>query len=184
MACERRAIHGEKMIGLLRSLIRRLVVKHEAIPFWDQFAPETKRVVDAARKEALALNHGYLGTEHLLLAFAKQPSGIGAAILTSLSVDFSKLTSAVETIVVEGPGLPGRVQITPRARSVLEYSLREAQAAQEATVKTEHLLVAFLREEQTVAALVLSDFGVSLEKVQREIEKWRETDKRRPAVME
>jgi ATP-dependent Clp protease ATP-binding subunit ClpC len=131
-----------------------------------------------AREEAARLRHEHVGTEHLLLALLQDSSrdGDGASsvagvVLDVLGVDRAKLRGVLEQTVLRGPGTGTEEQLayTSRARAVLELAMAEARMARAGTVDTQHLLLGLVREERGVAAQVLLDFGVTLDKARAEL---------------
>jgi DNA-binding transcriptional regulator YhcF (GntR family) len=137
------------------------------------FTDSVRRALNAARDEAIRLEHDYVGTEHMLLGLLAVPENRATAVLEDLSVDLSRLRAGVEKAARPGKGrlLRGELPYTSRAKKVLEYSMAEARERKDVSVDTEHLLLALLREEKGIAAEVLGKFGVSRDVVRESLAK-------------
>jgi len=137
---------------------------------FDRFTERARKVIALAREEAGRLGHDYIGTEHLLLGLIREGGGVAAAVLENLNVDLERVRLEVEKLVVVGGGTLtlGEVPFTPRAKKVLELSVEEAQSLSHNYIGTEHLLLGLVREGEGVAAKVLENLGVKLDKA-REI---------------
>ncbi len=137
---------------------------------FERFTERCRKVIALAREEAGRLGHDYIGTEHLLLGLIREGGGVAAAVLESVNVDLERVRLEVEKLVVMGGGTLtlGEVPFTPRAKKVLELSIEEAQALSHNYIGTEHLLLGLIREGEGVAAKVLDNLGVKLDKA-REI---------------
>ena len=128
---------------------------------FERFTDRARRVVVLAQEEARTLDHGYIGTEHLLLGLLREGDGVAARTLESLGVSREAARGQVEEIIGRGVDPPpSHIPFTPRAKKVLELSLREALALGHTYIGTEHLLLALLREGHGVAAQVLVRLGV------------------------
>jgi ATP-dependent Clp protease ATP-binding subunit ClpC len=126
-------------------------------------------VLSLAQEEAQRFNHNYIGTEHILLGLVRETEGVAARVLSSLSVDLSKVRSAVEFIIGRGEKpAQGEIGLTPRAKKVVELAVDEARRMNHTYIGTEHLLIGLLREGEGVAAGVLESLGVTLDKVRAE----------------
>lgn len=135
---------------------------------FDRFTKKARRVLSLAQEEAQALNHGYIGTEHLLLGLVREGDGVAARVLKDLGVDLPKVRSAVEDIVGRGKRATlGRIGLTPRTKRVIELAVEEARRLGHHYIGTEHLLLGLAREGNGIAADVLASLGVSLESVRR-----------------
>lgn len=134
-------------------------------PMFERFDEGARRSVVLAEQEAAALGHDYIGTEHLLIALVAEGSGVAAAALVELRVDADAARIAVERVVGRGKiqRREGRLPFTPRAKRVLELSIREALNAQDDFIATEHVLLALLREGEGVGIRVLGELGVDRE---------------------
>jgi ATP-dependent Clp protease ATP-binding subunit ClpC len=133
---------------------------------FERFTDRARRVIVLAQEEARRLDHNYIGTEHLLLGLSHEAEGVGARTLESLGVSLDAVRNQVEEIVGRGgASVPGDIPFTPRAKKVLELSLREAQRLGHNHIGTEHILLGLLREGDGVAAQVLVNLGAGLERV-------------------
>ncbi len=133
---------------------------------FERFTEKARRVVVYAQEEAKKLNQNYIGTEHLLLGLIREDDGIAAKALESLDVSLDDVREQVEELIGEGTYVPtGHIPFTPRAKKVLELSLREALQLGHNYIGTEHILLGLIREGEGVAAQVLLNLGADLEKV-------------------
>jgi ATP-dependent Clp protease ATP-binding subunit ClpC len=136
---------------------------------FEKFSERARRVLSLAQEEAQRFNHNYIGTEHILLGLVRETEGVAARVLSSLTVDLTKVRSAVEFIIGRGEKPPqGEIGLTPRAKKVVELAVDEARRMNHTYIGTEHLLIGLLREGEGVAAGVLESLGVTLEKVRTE----------------
>ena len=145
-----------------------------------EFSDRLRGVLSEAREEAARLKHEHVGTEHLLLALLEDASADGngatpaaGVALDVLGVDRAKLREVLEQTVLHGRPRATEEQLsyTSRARAVLELAMAEARMARAGTVDTQHLLLGLVREERGIAAQVLLDFGVTLDKARAELAK-------------
>lgn len=128
---------------------------------FDRFTDEARRTVVLAQEEARSLQHGHIGTEHLLLGMLQAGTGIGAGVLRSLGVSCDDVRAQVIEIVGRGDAEPmGRIPFTPRAKKALELALRESLNQDHHEISDAHILLALLREDDGVAALALAQLGV------------------------
>ena len=128
---------------------------------FERFTDRARRVVVLAQEEARMLNHNYIGTEHLLLGLIHEGEGIGARALESLGVTLNAVREQVQSIVGPSPQAPsGHIPFTPRAKKVLELSMREAIQLNHGYIGTEHILLGMVRASEGVANQVLSKVGV------------------------
>ena len=134
---------------------------------FERFTDRARRVVVLSQEEARRLNHNYIGTEHVLLGLLQEGEGIGARVLTSLGVSLEAARDSVEQIIGPGTQVPSsdHIPFTPRAKKVLELSLREALQLGHDYIGTEHLLLGLLREGEGVAAQVMVRLGAELSQV-------------------
>ena len=133
---------------------------------FERFTEKARRVVVYAQEEARMLNQNYIGTEHLLLGLIREQDGIAAKALESLSISLEDVHAQVEDLIGKGTFVPtGHIPFTPRAKKVLELSLREALQLGHNYIGTEHILLGLIREGEGVAAQVLLNLGADLEKV-------------------
>ena len=136
---------------------------------FEKFSERARRVLSLAQEEAQRFNHNYIGTEHILLGLVRETEGVAARVLSSLTVDLSKVRSAVEFIIGRGEKPPqGEIGLTPRAKKVVELAVDEARRMTHTYIGTEHLLIGLMREGEGVAAGVLESLGVTLDKVRAE----------------
>jgi ATP-dependent Clp protease ATP-binding subunit ClpA len=127
-------------------------------------------VVVLAQEEARRLDHDYIGTEHLLLGLVDEGPGVAARVLESLGISLEAVRAQVEEVIGEGAEAPtGHIPFTPRAKKVLELSLREALQLGHNYIGTEHLLLGLLREGKGVAAQVLVKLGADLSLVRQQV---------------
>jgi ATP-dependent Clp protease ATP-binding subunit ClpC len=134
---------------------------------FERFTDRARSVLVIAQDEARRLHHGYIGTEHILLGLVRQADGVAAEILTSIGVTVDAVRSAVEAMLGEShdPAVQAESAsppFTPRAKKVLELSLREALQLGHNYIGTEHILLGIIREGEGVAAQVLAGLGVDL----------------------
>ncbi len=137
---------------------------------FERFTERARKVVVRAQDEARFLKQNYIGTEHLLLGLIGEKEGIAAKVLTSLNVSLEDIKNAIRESVTEGTSdAYEHIPFTPRAKKVLELSLREALQMGHNYIGTEHILLGLLREGEGVAARVLGSFGVGIESVKEKI---------------
>ncbi len=133
---------------------------------FERFTEKARRVVVYAQEEARMLNQNYIGTEHLLLGLIREQDGIAAKALESLGISLEDVHAQVEELIGRGTFVPtGHIPFTPRAKKVLELSLREALQLGHNYIGTEHILLGLIREGEGVAAQVLLNLGADLDKV-------------------
>ncbi len=137
----------------------------------NNFTPRAQQVLALARKEAERFNHNYIGTEHLLLGLIKLGQGVAVNVLQKMGLDLETVRMAVEKRVGTGPEtkMIGNVPYTPRVRKVLALAQREAKALNHSYVGTEHILLGLLREGEGIAAEVLRDLEVDIERARQEV---------------
>jgi ATP-dependent Clp protease ATP-binding subunit ClpA len=137
---------------------------------FERFTDRARRVIVLAQEEARLLGHDYVGTEHLLLGLAREGQGVAARVLEVLGVRLEALRSQVKEVIGQGQRAPsGHIPFTPRAKKVLELSLREALELGHDYIGTEHLLLGLIREGEGVAAQVLVNLGADLSRVRQQI---------------
>src|SRR6201989_807365 len=130
---------------------------------FERFTDRARRVVVLAQEEARMLNHNYTATEHILLGLIHEGEGVAAKSLESLGISLEGVRSQVEEIIGQGQQAPsGHIPFTPRAKKVLELSLREALQLGHNYIGTEHILLGLIREGDGVAAQVLVKLGADL----------------------
>ena len=137
---------------------------------FERFTDRARRVVVLAQEEARLLKHHYIGTEHILLGLIHEGDGVAAKALESLGISLEAVRSQVEKIIGKGKSEPGsHIPFTPRAKKVLEFSLREALQLGHNYIGTEHILMGLIREGEGVAAQVLTKLGANLSRVRKEV---------------
>ena len=138
---------------------------------FERFTDRARRVVVLAQEEARMLNHTHIGTEHLLLALIRESGGVAAQALASLGITEESSRQQVEEIVGRGqPGQQhGHLPFTPRAKKILQLSLREAIALGHGYIGTEHILLGLVREGEGVAMRVLDGLGVDPNRVRQQV---------------
>jgi ATP-dependent Clp protease ATP-binding subunit ClpC len=137
---------------------------------FERFTDRARRVVVLAQEEARHLNHNYIGTEHILLGLIHEGEGVAARGLQSLDIDLDAVRSQVTEVIGQGQQSPsGHIPFTPRAKKVLELSLREALQLGHNYIGTEHILLGLIREGEGVAAQVLEKLGADLPKVRQTV---------------
>jgi ATP-dependent Clp protease ATP-binding subunit ClpA len=135
---------------------------------FERFTDRARRVVVLAQEEARLLNHNDIGTEHILLGLIHEGEGVAARALESLDISLEAVRTEVTEIIGQGQSPPtGHIPFTPRAKKVLELSLREALELGHDYIGTEHILLGLLREGEGVAAQVLVKLGASLDRVRQ-----------------
>ncbi len=137
---------------------------------FQRFSDSARRVVVLAQEEARKLNHNYIGTEHLLLGLIQEGEGVAAKALETSQVNLEAVRGQVVEVIGRGSSAPsGHIPFTPRAKKVLELSLREALQLGHNYIGTEHILLGLIREGEGVAAKVLVKIGVDLERLRNQV---------------
>src|SRR4030088_642699 len=137
---------------------------------FERFTDRARRVVVLAQEEARMLNHNYIGTEHILLGLIHEGEGVAAKSLEWLGISLEGVRSQVEEIIGQGQQAPsGHIPFTPRAKKVLELSLREALQLGHNYIGTEHMLLVLVRDGEGVAARVLVHLGAALSRVRQQV---------------
>ncbi|GGR46906.1 ATP-dependent Clp protease ATP-binding subunit ClpC [Nocardioides luteus] len=137
---------------------------------FERFTDRARRVVVLAQEEARMLSHNYIGTEHILLGLIHEGEGVAAKALESLDISLEAVRNQVEEIIGQGQQAPsGHIPFTPRAKKVLELSLREALQLGHSYIGTEHILLGLIREGEGVAAQVLQKLGADLNRVRQQV---------------
>ena len=137
---------------------------------FERFTDRARRVVVLAQEEARMLRHNYIGTEHVLLGLIHEGEGVAALTLESLGISLEAVRQQVEQIIGEGQAAPtGHIPFTPRAKKVLELSLRESLQLDANYIGTEHILLGLIREGKGVAAQVLQKLGAELNRVRQTV---------------
>jgi len=137
---------------------------------FERFTDRARRVVVLAQEEARLLKHGYIGTEHILLGLIREEDGIAAQALESLGIGLDVVRQRVGEIIGEGDQVPsGHIPFTPRAKKVLELSLREALQMGHNYIGTEHILLGLIAEGEGVAARVLTELDADAKRVRTQV---------------
>jgi hypothetical protein len=137
---------------------------------FQRFTDRARRIVVLAQEQARALKHNYVGTEHILLGLIREGEGVAAKALEALDISMDAVRQQVEGIIGQGQEAPsGHIPFTPRAKKVLELSLREAQQLGHGYIGTEHILLGLIREGDGVAAQVLMQHGADLNRVRQQV---------------
>ncbi|WP_328992461.1 ATP-dependent Clp protease ATP-binding subunit [Kribbella sp. NBC_01245] len=141
---------------------KRFAVSWASQPAFDRYTERTRRAVEAASGIAVAANHNYIGTEHLLLAFFTEPECIGAKVLAAADITEEAVGTAVTALIPPGANqVQGEPPMTPRASHVLQGAVAEALELGHNYIGTEHILLSFYRDSGGVAAKVLRELGLS-----------------------
>jgi ATP-dependent Clp protease ATP-binding subunit ClpC len=137
---------------------------------FERFTDRARNVVVLAQEEARLLKHNYIGTEHILLGLVREREGIAAQALQALGIGLEAVREQVQEIIGTGQHAPsGTIPFTPRAKKVLELSLREAMQLDDGYIGTEHILLGLIREGEGVAAQVLIKLDGNLNKVRQQV---------------
>jgi ATP-dependent Clp protease ATP-binding subunit ClpC len=137
---------------------------------FERYTDKARRVVVLAQEEARMLNHNYIGTEHILLGLIHEGEGVAAKALESLGISLEAVRQQVEEIIGQGQQAPsGHIEFTPRVKTVLELSKREALQLGHNYIGTEHILLGLIREGEGVAAQVLVKLGADLNRVRQQV---------------
>ena len=137
---------------------------------YERFTDRARRAVVQAQEEARMLNHNYIGTEHILLGLIHERDSVAARALESLGIGLDVVRQQIEETVGRGQQAPPEhIPFTPRAKKVLELSLREALQLGHDYIGTEHILLGLIREHDSVAALVLVRLGADLNRVRQQV---------------
>ena len=137
---------------------------------WQRFTERARRVVFFAQEEAGRLGENYVSTEHLLLGLVRENDSVAARILDRMGVSLGRIRSEIERQVTRGDGRLGQdMQLTPRAKRVIDLAYDEARNLNNNYIGTEHLLLGLIREGEGMAARVLQRLGVDIERTRREV---------------
>jgi ATP-dependent Clp protease ATP-binding subunit ClpC len=136
---------------------------------FERFTDRARRVVVCAQEEARALDHNYIGTEHILLGLVRESGGVAVKALESLGISLETVRQRVEEIIGRGQHTPsGHIPFTPRAKKVMELSLRESRQLGHNYIGTEHILLGLISEGEGVAAQVLASLGAEHDRVKEQ----------------
>jgi ATP-dependent Clp protease ATP-binding subunit ClpC len=140
---------------------------------FERFTDRARKVMAIANEQTHLFNHQYIGTEHIFLGLVKE-GGTGADVLKNLGVDIEKMLPEVEQLIKHKGGkdavAQGKIQQTQNAIKVIEYAIDEARNLNHGYIGTEHILLGLLRASEGIAAQVLANLGVNIEKARMEIE--------------
>jgi ATP-dependent Clp protease ATP-binding subunit ClpA len=136
---------------------------------FERLTDRARRVMALANQQAERYNHEYVGTEHVLLGFVHEGSGIGANVLKKIGIDLRRVRLEVEKIIKIGPEMVAMRKLpqSPQTKKVIEYAIEEARSLGHNHVGTEHILLGLLRVSEGVAADVLTRLGTSIEQVRQ-----------------
>ncbi|GAE26003.1 ATP-dependent Clp protease [Halalkalibacter wakoensis JCM 9140] len=134
-----------------------------------RFTERAQKVLALAQEEAVRLGHNNIGTEHILLGLIREGEGIAAKALQALGLGSEKIQKEVESLIGKGQEGSKTIHYTPRAKKVIELSMDEARKLGHSYVGTEHILLGLIREGEGVAARVLNNLGVSLNKARQQV---------------
>ncbi|QII47322.1 ATP-dependent Clp protease ATP-binding subunit [Bacillus paralicheniformis] len=134
-----------------------------------RFTERAQKVLALAQEEALRLGHNNIGTEHILLGLVREGEGIAAKALQALGLSPDKIQKEVESLIGRGQEMSQSIHYTPRAKKVTELAMDEARKLGHSYVGTEHILLGLIREGEGVAARVLNNLGVSLNKARQQV---------------
>src|SRR5690606_8077965 len=151
-----------------------------------RFTERAQKVLALAQEEAVRLGHHNVGTEHILLGLIREGEGIAAKALIALNLDPEKIQKEVESLIGSGTEKVHSIHYTPRAKKVIELSMDEARKLGHSYVGTEHILLGLIREGEGVAARVLNNLGISLNKARQQVLQLlgsNETSSRRQGVI-
>ena len=137
---------------------------------FERFTDRARRVVVYAQEEARALDHNYIGTEHILLGLVHEGEGVAAKALESLGIGLETVRQRTEETIGHGQhASTGHIPFTPQAKKVLEYSLVESRQLGHHYIGTEHILLGLIRQGDGVAAQVLTGLGADLDRVRQQV---------------
>lgn len=141
----------------------------------EMFSERARKAIEYAREEATRLRHDYIGTEHLLLGLIRLGEGKAVEVLADIGIDLSELKQSIEDVVQPSGGTLtlGQLPLTARAKKTLELSAQEARALRSKEIDTEHILLSLLRDEEGVAAQVLSMYEVDYKEAYEEMKNIR-----------
>jgi ATP-dependent Clp protease ATP-binding subunit ClpA len=152
---------------------------------WQRFTERARRVVFFAQEEAARLGENFVGTEHLLLGLVRENDSVAARILDRLGIPLGRIRADIERQVTQGHGNLGQdMQLTPRAKRVIDLAYEEARNLNNNYIGTEHLLLGLIREGDGLGGRVLVKLGADLERVRREVYAMQEGENRRTPAPE
>jgi ATP-dependent Clp protease ATP-binding subunit ClpC len=137
---------------------------------FERFTERARQVVVLAQDEAHLLKHNYIGTEHILLGLLREEEGLAARVLESLEIKVEEVRGAIAQVIGRGDEVTmGQIPFTPRAKKVLELSLKEALAMNHNYIGTEHVLLGLVRENEGVASRILAQLGAPADVIRNEV---------------
>lgn len=137
---------------------------------FDKFTERARRVLIHAQEEAHRFNHNHIGTEHILLGLVREDEGVAAQVLKNLRVELNKVRVATEFFMTRGDRrILGEIELTPRAKKIIELAVDESRLMEHTHIGTEHILIGLIREVEGVGAGVLESLGVNLEIARSEV---------------
>jgi len=152
---------------------------------YEKFTDRLRKVMQLANQEAQRLNHEYVGTEHILLGLIKEGSGVAIAVLKELGVDLGQIRMGVEKICIPGPSMVtmGKLPHTPRAQVAIKFAIEESARMGDRHVGTEHMLIGFMLDYESVAKFVLCGL-TTIEAVRSKVAEIRVAGQAKNAVMQ
>lgn len=141
---------------------------------FERFTDATMRVMALAEEEVVIRDHSYVGTEHILLGIAREAESAGAQALAALDISLAHIVEKVDAVSPPEPRLKGTPPLTPNAKRVVEFALRESVVLGEREVRPEHLLVGIMRKDDSMGAQLLSAWGLDLDLIREAVRKARE----------
>lgn len=149
---------------------------------FDKLTERARRVLIHAQEEAYRFNHNHIGTEHILLGLVREDEGVAAQVLKNLRVELNKVRDLTEFIMGRGDRrILGEIELTPRAKKIIELAVDEARRMEHSYVGTEHILIGLIREVEGIGAGVLESFGVNLEIARSEVRRVLDDNRSRTA---
>jgi ATP-dependent Clp protease ATP-binding subunit ClpC len=137
---------------------------------FEKFNGPARTALSMAQEEAQRFRHNYIGTEHLLLGLTREADDVTAKVLTNVGVDLDYVRSAIELKIGRGDSiLMGQIGLTPRAKLVIQNAVDEARRLHHNHVGTEHLLLGLIQVDDGLAAIILTEHGVSLDNVRTRV---------------
>jgi excisionase family DNA binding protein len=161
----------DQLTHWMRRMLRdKLITSAEVVDRFDRFTKRARTTLTFAQEEARNLQHNYVGTEHLLLGLIREGGGVAGQVLNNLGADMQQLRQDIEKIIGRGDSdvTNANIPLTPRVKRVIELAVDEARHLQHQFLGTEHLLLGLVREGEGIAARVLRERGIEMERVRAE----------------
>jgi prophage maintenance system killer protein len=166
----RQRLGPEHIAAVIVSDFSKDAVSWEEIDMFERFSERARRAMVLAQDEARALNHDYIGTEHVLLGLIQEGDGVAAKALANLGISAPAIRAVIKETIGRGHDQPrGHIPFTPRTKTVLELSHRESTQLGQGYIGTEHILLGLVREGEGVAAQCLTKLGADLDKVRQQV---------------